>query len=237
MKVRPKLFVLLPLLAFACCGPEPATTIDIATPAQEQPKATDTNMSADADTPATSDQDTPPTKAHKHELATFGGGCFWCTEAVLEQLDGVVDVESGYTGGVVDNPTYEQICGGRTEHAEVVKVTFDPKVISYETLLDWFFRSHDPTTLNRQGNDVGTQYRSAIFFHSEEQQKTALSFIDKIANNWSDPIVTELTPAVKFWPAEPYHQDYYRNNPRQGYCSVIIRPKLAKLGLDTAPKK
>ncbi|MFT4511909.1 MAG: peptide-methionine (S)-S-oxide reductase [Planctomycetota bacterium] len=176
--------------------------------------------------------DTPTETAKpKHEVATLGNGCFWCTEAVLEQVAGVIDVESGYTGGDVDNPTYKQICTGTTEHAEVVKVTFDPAVISYESLLDWFFRSHDPTTLNRQGNDVGTQYRSAIFFHSKQQHQTALAFIEKVANNWKDPIVTELVPAVKFWPAEAYHQDYFRQNSNDGYCRVVIAPKLEKLGL------
>jgi peptide-methionine (S)-S-oxide reductase len=247
MNVRSKLFALLPLFAFACCGPEQAGQDAIAGKVNEQPQTTQPKMTEDdnehskpqnndaaVEAPKTDD---PKTEAAEKQLATFGGGCFWCTEAVLEQLEGVLDVESGYTGGAVDNPTYEQICGGRTEHAEVVKVTFDPGLISYESLLDWFFRSHDPTTLNRQGNDVGTQYRSAIFFHSKEQHQTALRFMEKIANNWTDTIVTELTPAVKFWPAEKYHQDYFRNNQNQGYCRAIIKPKLAKLGLEDAPKK
>ncbi len=239
------LLLLLPLFTLACCGPVagPATnttspneaTVPTKQPAGgEQPPVNEQpNANAMTETPET------PTAATtaKHEVATLGNGCFWCTEAVLEQLDGVIDVESGYTGGDVDNPTYEQICGGATEHAEVVKVTFDPAVISYESLLDWFFRSHDPTTRNRQGNDVGTQYRSAIFFHSKQQHQTALAFMDKIANNWQDPIVTELVPAVKFWPAEAYHQDYFRNNQNQGYCRVVIKTKLAKLGLDDTPKK
>ena len=236
MNVRSKLFALLPLLAFACCGPEQTTAPTITEQPPAQPQADQTKMTKDTDDIRNAGI-AAKAQAPKAELATFGGGCFWCTEAVLEQLDGVLDVESGYTGGVVDDPTYEQICGGRTEHAEVVKVRFDPKVISYEALLDWFFRSHDPTTLNRQGNDVGTQYRSAIFFHSNAQQQTALSFIEKIANNWSSPIVTELTPAVKFWPAEKYHQDYFRNNQGQGYCRAITKPTLSKLGLDDAPKK
>jgi len=254
INVRSKLFALLPLFAFACCGPEqaaqePVAGEVVAGAVNEQPQTNQFQMTEDANEQSKPEKNdavhevpakapaksptSPPTK----DLATFGGGCFWCTEAVLEQLEGVLDVESGYTGGTVDNPTYEQICGGRTEHAEVVKVTFDPDLISYESLLDWFFRSHDPTTLNRQGNDVGTQYRSAIFFHSKEQHQTALRFIEKITNNWSDTIVTELTPAVKFWPAEQSHQDYFRNNQNQGYCSAIIKPKLAKLGLDDAPKK
>lgn len=232
MNVRSKLFAILPLLAFACCGPEHAASEEPNKPmaaAPGEPTTKAPKMVEDVNS-------NEPAATSKHEVATLGNGCFWCTEAVLEQLDGVIDVESGYTGGTVNNPTYEQICTGRTEHAEVVKVTFDPKVLSYEALLDWFFRSHDPTTLNRQGNDVGTQYRSAIFFHSKEQHQTALKFMEQIAGNWKDPIVTELTPAVTFWPAEQYHQDYFRNNQGQGYCQVIIKPKLKKLGLDATPK-
>lgn len=250
MIARPLLLTLLvSLLTFACCGPEPAqqpsappTAKTADSPATTPlPDPTANTMSATNETPSNSNSPDKPvsqlSNVPKTELATFGGGCFWCTEAVLEQLDGVLDVQSGYTGGAVDNPTYEQVCGGDTEHAEVVQVTFDPKVISYETLLEWFFRSHNPTTLNRQGADVGTQYRSAIFFHSKQQHETALALIEKIAGNWSDPIVTEITPAVKFWPAEAYHQDYFRNNQNKGYCSVVIKPKLAKLGLDEAPPK
>ena len=165
------------------------------------------------------------------QVATFGGGCFWCTEAVLEQLDGVRAVTSGYMGGEVASPTYKQVCTGTTGHAEVVQVRFDPTVISYERLLEWFFRSHDPTTLNRQGYDVGTQYRSAIFFHDEQQQRTALALIKAIESNWPDPIVTEVTPLEPFWPAEGYHQDYYRNNANQRYCRGVIAPKLRKLKL------
>ena len=165
--------------------------------------------------------------------ATFGNGCFWCTEAVLEQLDGVLEVTSGYTGGSVDNPTYEQVCSGTTGHAEVVQITFDPQRISYDDLLNWFFRSHDPTTLNRQGADVGTQYRSAIFTHSAEQFATAQAKIQQLQPNYGGGIVTQVEPAAKFWSAEQYHQDYYRNNPNQGYCRAVIAPKLKKLGLET----
>ncbi|MCK5945492.1 MAG: peptide-methionine (S)-S-oxide reductase MsrA [Planctomycetes bacterium] len=186
-----------------------------------------------SDSPAPADQ---PTDAPQTELATFGGGCFWCTEAVLEQLDGVLEVTSGYMGGEVDDPSYEQVCSGTTGHAEVVQVKFDPKVISYERLLEWFFRSHDPTTLNRQGYDVGTQYRSAIFFHSKTQHEVAVKLIEAIAPNWPDPIVTEVTEAVRFWPAEAYHQDYYRGNTGQRYCRAVILPKLEKLGLDVNGK-
>ncbi|MBL8752080.1 MAG: peptide-methionine (S)-S-oxide reductase MsrA [Planctomycetes bacterium] len=165
-------------------------------------------------------------------LATFANGCFWCTEAVLEQQPGVLDVTSGYMGGQVDNPTYKQVCGGDTGHAECVQVTFDPSKIGYETLLDWFFRSHDPTTLNRQGADEGTQYRSAIFVHDDEQARLARAAATKAQANFRDPIVTEITPASRFWPAEAYHQDYFRTNPSQGYCRMVIAPKLKKLGLD-----
>ena len=219
------------LLVFACCGPEHA-----AAPAGS-PASSTSAPHLDADTPPMSQapDDTPPPAtetAAAEEVATFGGGCFWCTEAVLEQLDGVRAVTSGYMGGEVDDPTYRQVCEGTTGHAEVVQVTFDPEVISYEKLLEWFFRSHDPTTLNRQGADVGTQYRSAVFFHSEAQHRTATQLIEAIAPNWSDPIVTEVTPAVTFWPAEGYHQDYYRGNTSQGYCRAVILPKLKKLGLD-----
>ncbi len=168
------------------------------------------------------------------ELATFGAGCFWCVEAVLEQLPGVLDVTSGYMGGTVDNPTYKQICGGDTGHAEVVQVKFDPSKISYDALLDWFFKLHDPTTLNRQGGDEGTQYRSVIFWHSEaqraaaEQKKTALDAAGKFRNK----VVTEIAKADTYYSAEAYHQDYYRQNKSKNpYCSVVITPKLDKLGL------
>ena len=170
----------------------------------------------------------------KLETATFGGGCFWCVEAVLERLKGVKEVSSGYMGGHVDHPTYEQVCQKNTGHAEVVQVKFDPAQLNYADLLDVFFQSHDPTTLNRQGNDVGPQYRSVIFYHSPEQkniaeQKKALIGTLGIFKN---PVVTEITAASKFWEAEDYHQDYFRNNPGNGYCNFMIPPKLQKLGLD-----
>lgn len=168
------------------------------------------------------------------ELATFGAGCFWCVEAVLEQLPGVLDVASGYMGGNVPNPTYDQVCEGDTGHAEVVHVTFDPSKISYSTLLDWFFKLHDPTTLNRQGGDVGTQYRSAIFWHSPAQRDAAKQKIEALtaAKTFSRPIVTEVTQASTYYPAETYHQDYYRRNKTQNaYCRGVITPKLDKLGL------
>lgn len=168
--------------------------------------------------------------SQQREVATLGGGCFWCLEAVFEQIRGVEKVESGYAGGTVANPSYQDVCGGATGHAEVVQVTFDPEVISFRELLDVFFAVHDPTTLNRQGNDVGTQYRSAVFYHSPEQREAAARVIDEINGQrvWPNPIVTEVVPFPGFWKAELYHQGYFRNNPTQGYCQWVVAPKLAK---------
>ncbi len=165
-----------------------------------------------------------------HEIATLAGGCFWCLEAVYEQLVGVEKVVSGYAGGTVSNPSYEQVCTGSTGHAEVVQITFDPEVISFRDLLGVFFTVHDPTTLNRQGADVGSQYRSAIFYHSDEQETIAQEVIRELeaARIWDDPIVTEVTPLADFYAAEDYHQGYFRKNPNQGYCQVVIAPKVAK---------
>jgi peptide-methionine (S)-S-oxide reductase len=164
------------------------------------------------------------------EVATLGGGCFWCLEAVYDELKGVESVESGYMGGHVLNPTYRQVCAGTTGHAEVVQVTFDPQVVSFKEILQIFFTIHDPTTLNRQGNDVGPQYRSAIFYHSPEQKATAEAVIQELTNAklWPNPIVTEVTPAAEFYMAEEYHQEYFANNPWQPYCQVIVAPKVAK---------
>jgi peptide-methionine (S)-S-oxide reductase len=162
------------------------------------------------------------------ETATLGGGCFWCLEAVYQELKGVLQVESGYTGGQVPDPTYEQVCGGTTGHAEVVRVTFDRDVVSYRELLEIFFTIHDPTTLNRQGNDVGTQYRSVIYHHSPEQLDTARHVIAEMANVWDAPIVTEVSPAETYYKAEPYHQNYFRQHPLQGYCAFVVAPKLEK---------
>jgi len=166
----------------------------------------------------------------KTELATFGAGCFWCVEAVYQELDGVVTVVSGYAGGTVDNPTYEQVCTGKTGHAEVAQITYDPAKVSYEDLLEIFWRTHDPTTLNRQGADHGTQYRSAIFYHDENQKKTAEAYKKKLSESgaWDKPLVTEIVPLKKFYKAENYHQNYYRGNPNQGYCALVIAPKLEK---------
>jgi methionine-S-sulfoxide reductase len=164
------------------------------------------------------------------EMITFGGGCFWCTEAVFEQLKGVEKVESGYSGGKTENPTYGDVCSGATGHAEVIEVTFDPKVISLKELLEIFFVTHDPTTLNRQGADVGTQYRSVIFYRDDAQKKVAEQVIKEIADAkiWDDKIVTELAAFRKFYKAEDYHQGYFRANPQQGYCRAVIAPKVAK---------
>jgi peptide-methionine (S)-S-oxide reductase len=165
------------------------------------------------------------------EQATLAGGCFWCLEAAFELLEGVSKVESGYTGGTTPEPNYQQVCTGTTGHAEVVQITFDPAVISFNDLLDIFFTLHDPTTLNRQGADVGTQYRSAIFYHSHEQKDQADKKIAEwnAAGHWGKPIVTEVAPLTKFHPAEDYHQGYYRANPSQGYCQMVVAPKVAKL--------
>ena len=173
----------------------------------------------------------PATPVGETELATFGSGCFWCTEAVFQQMKGVRKAESGYSGGAVPFPTYEQVCDGRTGHAEVVQVTFDPKVISYPELLEVFWRSHDPTTRDRQGNDSGPQYRSAIFTHSERQQQLAERYKQKIdaAGVFRSPVVTEITPYTVFFPATGDHQNFYASNPRQGYCRVVIGPKVEKL--------
>ncbi len=163
--------------------------------------------------------------------AVIGGGCFWCTEAVFLELDGVSRVKSGYAGGAVPNPTYEQVCTGRTGHAEVIQITFDPDVISYADLLRVFFATHDPTTLNRQGNDVGTQYRSAIFPADAEQEQVARAVMAEIDSRgiWGRPLVTTIEPLTEFYPAEAYHDDYYARNPNAGYCRVIVAPKVAKV--------
>ena len=163
------------------------------------------------------------------ELATLGAGCFWCVEAVFETLDGVESVVSGYMGGETLNPTYESICTGLTGHAEVVQIHFKPEVITYDALLKRFWLAHDPTTLNRQGADVGTQYRSAIFTHSEEQAKVAKASMAEASNLFEEPIITQIAPAYTFYSAENYHQDFYQNNQRHPYCQMVIRPKLKKL--------
>lgn len=164
------------------------------------------------------------------EITTLGAGCFWCVEAVYQDIRGVVSVVSGYSGGHVENPTYEQVSGGRTGHAEVCQIEFDPEQISYAEILEVFFETHDPTSLNRQGNDIGTQYRSVIFYHDDKQKETAEAVKAKYekSGRWKKPIVTEIVAFEKFYRAEDYHQNYYKSNPHAGYCQVVIRPKLDK---------
>jgi peptide-methionine (S)-S-oxide reductase len=172
-----------------------------------------------------------------HEFATLGGGCFWCLEAVFEELEGVVDVESGYAGGHVHSPSYRQVCDGDTGHAEVVRIEFDPARIGYREVLEVFFAIHDPTTLNRQGNDVGTQYRSVIFTHSEAQRAVAEDLIREAQAHYEEEIVTQVLPAPEYWRAEDYHQEYFRHNPAQGYCMVVVAPKVEKFRKTFAAKR
>jgi len=166
----------------------------------------------------------------KFEIATFGGGCFWCVEAIFERVQGVHEVVSGYSGGTVGNPDYKMVTSGTTGHAEVVQITFNPEVVSYLELLEIFFLTHDPTTLNRQGADVGTQYRSIVLYHNEQQNKLARKVIQELESEaiWSDPIVTAVEAFEQFYSAEAYHQEYFENNPNQGYCRLVITPKLEK---------
>ena len=166
------------------------------------------------------------------EKATFGAGCFWCVEATFQRLKGVKSVVSGYAGGTVENPTYEEVCSGKTGHIEVVQITFNHKVISYEELLDIFWKAHDPTSLNRQGPDVGTQYRSAIFYHDEEQKRIAERSKAEVEKKFDKPIVTEIKPLTNFYKAEGYHQDYYNRNRNAPYCRFVVHPKLKKLKLE-----
>ena len=174
-----------------------------------------------------------------NETATLGGGCFWCLEAVYDEMEGVISVESGYMGGKKPNPTYHDVCGGKTGHVEVVQVTFNPEVTSYREILEVFFAIHDPTTRDRQGNDVGSQYRSAIFFHSEEQHACAEKVIRELGEEktFSAPIVTDIRPAEEFYVAEDYHQEYFQNNPQQPYCSYIVSPKVRKFREKFAEKR
>jgi peptide-methionine (S)-S-oxide reductase len=172
------------------------------------------------------------------EIATLGGGCFWCLEAVYDDMEGVASVESGYMGGHVDNPDYHAVCTGRTGHVEVVQVTFDPEVTSYRDILEVFFSIHDPTSMDRQGNDSGTQYRSVIFTHSEQQKKTAQEVIAELdKEGLGRPVVTQVLPATTFYKAEEYHQQYFKNNPQQGYCAFVVAPKLKKFREKFAEKR
>ena len=172
-----------------------------------------------------------------NQFATLGGGCFWCLEAVYEELEGVVDVESGYAGGQVDRPNYRQVCEGDTGHAEVVRIEFDPARITYREVLEVFFVVHDPTQLNRQGNDVGTQYRSVIFTHAPEQERIAREIVTEIGPHYDDEIVTQVLPAPKYYRAEDYHQEYFRHNPAQGYCMFVVAPKVEKFRKTFAAKR
>ena len=225
------LALLAPLLGLALACSSGSSTVRTDPQATEAPRAT----TAEAASPESVPSETPvPTEKSmtSESLATFGAGCFWCVEAVLEQYDGVLDVSSGYMGGETENPTYKEVCTGRTGHAEVVQVRFDPARISYDELLGLFFKLHDPTTLNRQGADVGTQYRSVVFFHTPEQETAARAAIERYGPDFDDPIVTEVSAASTYYEAEDYHQDYYPLNRSQPYCRAVIAPKLDKLGLD-----
>lgn len=188
-------------------------------------------LSSCAQTTAEQGKAPMPKEAEREtQLATFGAGCFWCVEAVFQRLRGVVSVESGYAGGTVDNPTYKQICTGTTGHAEVCQIRYEPAKISFDELLEVFWKTHDPTTLNRQGADVGTQYRSVIFYHDDQQRVQAQRRKRELDQSgaWNAPIVTEISPLIKFFKAEDYHQNYFRSNPQQGYCQFVIRPKMKK---------
>ena len=210
-----------------------ATAMDDLEPQEETQNESSKKDADSADPKAAGKKEKSSEKEEGFELATFGAGCFWCVEAVLEQLEGVVDVTSGYMGGKVKNPTYEQVCSGASGHAEVVQMKFDPKKIGYDKLLDYFWKLHDPTTLNRQGADVGTQYRSAIFYHGEAQKKAAEASKKKkdASGSFKRPIVTEIKSASRYYVAENYHQDFYRLNKRYPYCRAVIVPKLDKLDL------
>lgn len=211
-------FALVVLTAFSSCAQNSAST-----PVKDNNK----NMN---NTSAATSQEKLATPAVT-DTATFANGCFWCTEAIFEQLEGVISCTSGYTGGTVANPTYKQVCTGQTGHAECLQIVYDPKKVSFDELLEVFWETHDPTTLNRQGNDVGTQYRSGIFYHNEEQKQKAQLYKDKLDKSgaFDNPIVTEITPFSKFYPAEDYHQRYFDNNENENpYCRIVIRPKVDK---------
>jgi methionine-S-sulfoxide reductase len=190
------------------------------------------------DSPLPDSSGNTPAAKTEEKIATFAGGCFWCTEAVFERMEGVNDVVSGYIGGHVENPTYEQVCDKRTGHAEAVEIYFDPAVASYEDLLEVFFKTHDPTTLNRQGNDEGPQYRSAVFYHDEAQRQAAEKYIEKLnkSGEYDRPIVTQLEKASKFYNAEEYHQDYFRRNPNAGYCQIVVKNKVRKFNREFGDK-
>jgi len=224
---------LLTLVMMVGCRSEsssPVAEIEPASVVPEESTESSATTEAEGETEPVETEGTDMAKESALEIATFGSGCFWCTEAFFQELKGVTKVESGYSGGAVENPTYKAVCSGLTGHAEVVQVTYDPAEISFTELLEIFFQTHDPTTLNRQGADVGTQYRSAIFYHSDDQKKTAEAVKAKLdqAGIWPNRIVTEITAFDKFYVAEDYHQDYFALNPNAGYCKAVIMPKLDK---------
>lgn len=229
LDVRLAVVLLLGMMSAASCGAQGAQ--------EAEPEKVDTarTQAEDAETVTTDASTNAATDVKEQEskeagIATFGAGCFWCVEAVFQQVDGVLSVESGYAGGTVKNPTYRQICGGNTGHAEVCQIRYDPSKISFDELLEIFWLMHDPTTLNRQGNDVGTQYRSVVFYHDKSQKALAEQRKKQLdaAGVWKKPIVTEVSPAAKFYRAEDYHQNYYIDNPSKGYCQFVIRPKVEK---------
>jgi peptide-methionine (S)-S-oxide reductase len=209
---------------------DPVAETEPASVVTEEPVENSLATEAEGETEPVETEGTDMPEESALEIATFGSGCFWCTEAFFQEVKGVKKVESGYSGGAVENPTYKAVCSGLTGHAEVVQVAYDPEEISFTELLEIFFQTHDPTTLNRQGADVGTQYRSAIFYHSDEQKETAEAVKAKLdqAGIWPNRIVTEITPFDKFYVAEDYHQDYFALNPNAGYCQAVIMPKLDK---------
>lgn len=217
--------------------PVPQATVEENSPMSEPASANSTPNEGNPTQPAPTEQpaatpgatDAKPAPA-KTAQATFGAGCFWCVEAVFQRLRGVVKVESGYAGGKVANPTYKQVCEGTTGHAEVCRITYDPSQISFKDLLEVFWQTHDPTTLNRQGADVGTQYRSVIFFHDEDQRRLATQYKQELDKSgaWDAPLVTEISPLTNYYPAEDYHQNYFNDNPFQGYCRFVIQPKVDK---------
>jgi peptide-methionine (S)-S-oxide reductase len=228
--MRLLLALLLATLLAACSAPPSPSS---PAPAQPAPSATAVPEPKKEAAPVPQPKnDAAPAPAASTEKATFATGCFWCSEAIIQRLPGVISVRSGYTGGTVAKPSYEDVCTGSTGHAEAIEITFDPKTITYETLLDWFWRMHDPTTLNRQGPDAGTQYRSAIFYHSDAQRAAAEKSKKDAQSAFKDPIVTEITKAGPFYAAEDYHQGFYNGHKTQGYCRAVIAPKLHKLGLE-----
>jgi peptide-methionine (S)-S-oxide reductase len=221
-------------LLLLSCGCQRTPILESTAMATDNPKLTKHPTTTPSPGEVASAAGSSTTKPTKPETATFGEGCFWCCEAVFQRLRGVRSVVSGYSGGNVDKPTYEQVCSGRTGHAEVIQITYDPTEIKFEDLLKVFWQTHDPTTLNQQGHDVGSQYRSAVFYHNEDQHRIAEAYkkqLDK-SGTFKKPIVTEITPIKNFFPAENYHQDYFNLNPSQQYCQFVIRPKVEKFNKD-----